>query len=107
MQHEPLDASAPSPSLTSRRVEFVPQSMAASVAMRTEHCDPGRSDARTRRRLRQIRAVDPAADRVVAAGEVPGVVGVEALHALAGAADAAAGRGAGVVGGRAASRSAA
>ena len=32
---------------------------------------------------------DPPSDRVVAAGEVPGVVGVEALHALAGAADAA------------------
>ena len=30
------------------------------------------------------------ADGVVAAGEVPGVVGVQALHALAGAADAAA-----------------
>ena len=32
---------------------------------------------------------DPAADRVVAAGEEPGVVGVQALDALAGAADAA------------------
>ena len=40
----------------------------------------------------------PAADRVVATGEVPGVVGVQALDPLAGAADAAEGPGAVVVG---------
>ena len=42
--------------------------------------------------------VDPAPDRVVAAGEVPGVVGVQALHAGPGAADAARRAGAGVAG---------
>ena len=41
-----------------------------------------------RRRRRQVLG-DPAPDGVVAAGEVPGVVGVEALHPGAGAADAA------------------
>ena len=42
----------------------------------------------------------PPADGVVAAGQVPGVVGVEALDALAGAADAARRPGAGVAGGQ-------
>ena len=49
----------------------------------------------------------PAADRVVAAGEVPGVVGVEALHARCGCRRPRRGRGPASVDGIAASRSAA
>ena len=51
-------------------------------------------------RARAAGACDPLADRVVAAGEPVGVVGVQALDALAGAAHPAEGRGAGVVGGQ-------
>ena len=92
--HPPVDASRP-PSLISRRVEFVPQSMAASMDIAGDAI--GGVDGRQRTSSEVV--VDPAADGVVAAGEVPGVVGVEALHADAGAADAAAGAVAGVVGG--------
>src|SRR5690606_6702366 len=54
-------------SLTRRRIVLVPQSTAATVLP----IHP----------LRGLQPVgDPAADGVVAAGEVPGVVGVEALH---------------------------
>ena len=49
--------------------------------------DDRRGDLDAERRL-QLRG-DPAPDRVVASGEVPGVVGVEALDTFAGAADTA------------------
>ena len=80
---------APSASATSRRVELVPQSIAARRPVTVAAlCSLGQAVG------------DPAADGVVAAGQVPGVVGVEALDALAGAADAARRPGAGVAGGQ-------
>ena len=57
----------------------------------------GGATARSRRLGQPVG--DPAADRIVAAGEEPGVVRVQALHAPAGAADAA--RSVGAPGGRA------
>ena len=81
-------------------MEFVPQSIAASVGIRADATGAAACAARgTPRPVASLVEVllDPAADGVVAAGEVPGVVGVEALHALAGAADAAARAGAVVV----------
>ena len=59
------------PSLINRRVELVPQSMAATTLM------PSPAVARP-----------PTPDRVVAAGQEVRVVRVQAFHALAGAADA-------------------
>ena len=61
------------PSVTSSRIEFVPKSTAATFTL---------SGA--------ARAIGhPAPDRVVAAGEEPGVVGVQALHPSPGPADTA------------------
>src|SRR3954451_12957407 len=70
------------PSLTSRRVELVPQSMLATSVVS----------------LSDIEVVlHPPPDRIVSAGQVPGVVRVQALHAAARAADAAGRAGPGVV----------
>src|SRR4051812_45518199 len=70
------------PWLTSRRVEFVPQSMLATSVVS----------------LSDIEVVlHPPPDRIISAGQVPGVVRVQALHAPARAADAAGRPWAGVV----------
>ena len=72
----------------------------------TSRADASIATVRRRRTSRQLGG-DPAPDRVVAAGQVPGVVGVQALDALARAADATRGRGPRRSDGSSASRSAA
>src|SRR3954463_8114101 len=75
------------PSLTRTRVEFVPQSTAPRI-----------SAIEVLFTFQLL--VHPAPYRVVAASQVPGVVGVQALHTPAGASDAARRTRTGVVGGQ-------
>src|SRR5687768_7880004 len=73
----------PSGRATRRRVELVPQSMLATTGAVTRSRVPGRPTQPAR--LRQAGG-HPPADGVVAAGQEPGVVGVQALDADPGAA---------------------
>ncbi len=73
MSRSRVDPSAPA---TRSRVELVPQSMAATG--RGRHPADGGAD-------RGQPLIDPAPDWVIATGQVPGVMGVQALHPPAGA----------------------